>query len=104
MNRTLRVIDMVSREFIPDANVYALEGGQRLYLGPTDAAGTFATNVLSPLQVSHVGYELADVAAGVEGTVELVPETLPEFTVEDERGTNWGALLLLLGVGYAMNK
>lgn len=104
MNRTLRVIDMVSREFVPDANVYALEGGQRLYLGPTDAAGTFTTNVLSPLQVSHVGYELADVAAGVEGTVELVPETLPEFTVEDERGFNWGALFLLLGAGYALNK
>ena len=104
MSRLLRVVDMVSREFMPDANVYALEGGERLFLGATDAAGTFVTNVLSPLQVSHVGYELAEVPAGTDGTVELVPQTLPEFTVEDERGPNWGALLLLLGAGYALNQ
>jgi len=104
MSRLLRVIDMVSREFIPDANVYAIEGGARVYLGPTDAAGTFSTDNAGPLVVSHVGYELAEVAAGTDGTVELVPETLPEFTVEGERGPNWGALLLLLGAGYALNQ
>ena len=104
MSRLLRVIDMVSREFIPDANVYAIEGGARVYLGPTDIAGSFRTDNTGPLIVSHVGYVLAEVPAATEGTVELVPETLPEFTVESERGPNWGALLLLLGAGYALNR
>lgn len=98
--RTLTVVDLLTGEPLPDANVYA--EGMR-YLGPTDSAGMFATAETGPLTVSHVGFERETVPAGTsDARVEMVSETLDEFTVTETRTyAAAGGLALLLLLAYA---